>query len=33
MYKDYQPGATFRSDFRNLRIGSTKAAVQPYNRG
>ncbi|WP_433015990.1 hypothetical protein [Kribbella sp. CA-294648] len=33
MYKDYQPGATFRSDFRNLRIGGSKAAVQPYNRG
>ncbi len=33
MYKDYQPGATFRSDYRNLRIGGTKAAVQPYNRG
>ncbi len=33
MYKDYQPGATFRSDFRNLRIGDNKAAVQPYNRG
>ena len=33
MYKDYQPGATFRSDFRNLRIGATKEAVQPYNRG
>ncbi|MFC0625980.1 hypothetical protein [Kribbella deserti] len=33
MYKDYQPGATFRSDFRNLRIGASKAAVQPYNRG
>ena len=33
MYKDYQPGATFRSDFRNVRIGATKAAVQPYNRG
>ena len=33
MYKDYQPGATFRSDFRNLRTGPTKAAVQPYNRG
>jgi len=33
MYKDYQPGATFRSDFRNLRIGASKLAVQPYNRG
>ena len=33
MYKDYQPGATFRSDFRNVRIGASKAAVQPYNRG
>ncbi|MGW7685109.1 hypothetical protein ACWGID_30485 [Kribbella sp. NPDC054772] len=33
MYKDYQPGATFRSDFRNVRIGGSKAAVQPYNRG
>lgn len=33
MYKDYQPGATFRSDFRNLRIGASKAAVQPYYRG
>ncbi|GAB3932732.1 hypothetical protein GCM10029976_039110 [Kribbella albertanoniae] len=33
MYKDYQPGATFRSDYRNLRIGDSKEAVQPYNRG
>ncbi|GAB3750861.1 hypothetical protein [Microlunatus parietis] len=33
LYKDYQPGATFRSDFRDLRIGASKAAVQPYNRG
>ncbi len=33
MYKDYQPGTTFRSDFRNVRIGASKAAVQPYNRG
>lgn len=33
MYKDYQPGATFRSDFRNVRVGASKAAVQPYNRG
>ncbi len=33
MYKDYQPGATFRSDFRNLRTGANKEAVQPYNRG
>ncbi|MFB6719414.1 hypothetical protein ACFCV3_04605 [Kribbella sp. NPDC056345] len=33
MYKDYQPGATFRSDFRNVRIGDSKEAVQPYNRG
>lgn len=33
MYKDYQPGATFRSDFRNVRIGGSKAAAQPYNRG
>lgn len=30
MYKDYQPGATFRADFRNVRVGSTKASVQPY---
>ncbi len=21
MYKDYQPGATFRADYRNVRIG------------
>ncbi|WP_152362519.1 heparin lyase I family protein [Microlunatus speluncae] len=33
LYKDYQPGATFRSDFRNVRIGGSKEAVQPYNRG
>jgi len=33
MYKDYQPGATFRSDFRNVRIGASKAEVQPYSRG
>jgi hypothetical protein len=32
MYKDYQPGATFRSDFRNVRIGASKAEVQPYYR-
>jgi hypothetical protein len=32
MYKDYQPGATFRSDFRNVRIGASKAKVQPYYR-
>lgn len=32
-FGDYQPGATFRSDFRNLRIGDSKAAVQPCNRG
>lgn len=30
MYKDYQPGSTFRSDFRNVRIGGSKAAVRPY---
>ncbi|MFI2366097.1 hypothetical protein [Promicromonospora sp. NPDC019610] len=30
--KDYQPGATFRSDFRNVRIGAGKAEVQPYYR-
>jgi hypothetical protein len=33
MYKDYQPGATFRSDFRNVRVAATKEAAQPYNRG
>lgn len=33
MYKDYQPGATFRADFRNVRIGGSKAEVQPYDRG
>ncbi|TWD84523.1 polysaccharide lyase-like protein [Kribbella amoyensis] len=33
MYKDYQPGATFRSDFRNLRVAGSKEAAQPYNRG
>ncbi len=33
MYKDYQPGATFRSDFRNVRIAGSKEAVEPYNRG
>lgn len=32
MYKDYQPGATFRSDFRNVRIGASKGEVQPYYR-
>ena len=32
MYKDYQPGSTFRADFRNVRIGASKAAVQPYYR-
>lgn len=32
MYKDYQPGATFRSDFRNVRIGASKKEVQPYYR-
>lgn len=32
MYKDYQPGATFQSDFRNVRIGDSKRAVQPYYR-
>lgn len=32
MYKDYQPGSTFRADFRNVRIGSSKAEVQPYFR-
>ncbi|GGM23003.1 heparin lyase I family protein [Promicromonospora citrea] len=32
MYKDYQPGATFRADFRNVRIGASKAEVQPYYR-
>ncbi|WP_369374438.1 heparin lyase I family protein [Promicromonospora sp. Populi] len=32
MYKDYQPGATFRADYRNVRIGASKAEVQPYYR-
>ncbi|MEU4384122.1 heparin lyase I family protein [Promicromonospora sp. NPDC023805] len=32
MYKDYQPGATFQSDFRNVRIGASKREVQPYYR-
>lgn len=32
MYKDYQPDATFRSDFRNVRIGASKEEVQPYYR-
>lgn len=32
MYKDYQPGDTFRADFRNVRIGASKAEVQPYYR-
>lgn len=31
MYKDYQPGAVFRSDFRNVRIGESKAFAEPYN--
>ncbi|MFD7308905.1 heparin lyase I family protein [Promicromonospora sp. NPDC059942] len=32
MYKDYQPGATFRADYRNVRIGASKKEVQPYYR-